>query len=105
MLVLRAVIVGLALSAAGTFPWMLLAEWNLRLLVNWPWAVLPTALYLYLYWKYLNGAGWPQTTAALRRASLRANRLSGEVWGMSVFAGFLGLGALLPLLGIMGRLV
>src|SRR5262245_58036457 len=101
----RAVIIGLVLSAAGTFPWVFLSGWNLRVFVSWPWAMLPMAMYLYLYWRYLNGAGWPQKTAELRRMSLRANRLSGEIWGMSIFAGLLGLSALLPLLSIMSRLV
>jgi membrane protease YdiL (CAAX protease family) len=44
-------------------------------------------------------------TAELRRTSLRANRLSAEVWGMSLLAGLLGLATLLPLMRIMGRLV
>ena len=61
--------------------------------------------HLWSYWKYLGGAGWPRTTAAIRRTNLRANRLSGEIWGMSLFAGILGFATLLPLLGIMGRLV
>jgi membrane protease YdiL (CAAX protease family) len=104
MLVARAVVIGLALSAAGTFPWSFLAGWNLRRFVSLPWAVLPMALYLWLYWRYLAGAGWPRTTSALRRTNLRANRLSSEIWGMSLFAGLLGFAALLPLLGLMSRL-
>jgi membrane protease YdiL (CAAX protease family) len=63
------------------------------------------ALYLWLFWRYLGGAGWPRMTAQLRRASLRANRLSPEVWGMSLLAGLIGLAALLPLTRIIGRLV
>jgi membrane protease YdiL (CAAX protease family) len=103
--VVRVAIIGLVISAAGSIPWMLLAGVNLRLWVHAPWAVVPMAFYLWLYWKYLGGAGWPRTTAAIRRTHLRANRLSGEIWGMSLFAGMLGFATLLPLLGIMGRLV
>ncbi len=101
----RAVITGLAVTAAGTLPWVLLVTWNQRVFPGLPWATLPMALYLWLYWKYLNGSGWPRTTAEARRTSLRANHLSSDLWGMSLVAGIMGLAALLPLLGIMSRLV
>ena len=110
-IIVRAVIAGLAVSFAGTAPWggvaghALLAGWNLRVFPSVPWAILPMALYLWSYWRYLNGAGWPRTTAEGRRTSLRANGLSGEVWGMSLFAGMIGFAALVPLLRIMNRLV
>ena len=110
-IIMRAVVAGLAVSAAGSIPWTgvaghaLLAGWNLRVFPSVPWAILPMTLYLWLFWRYLNGAGWPEATAELRRTNLRANPLSGDVWGLSLFAGFIGLAALLPLLGIMSRLV
>ena len=103
--IVRAVIAGIAVTAAGTLPWVLFVRWNQRVIVGLPWAILPMTLYLWLYWRYLSGSGWPQTTAEARRRSLRANALSGDVWGMSLLAGVVGLAALLPLLGIMSRLV
>src|SRR5262245_26779181 len=105
MVIARAVIVGLAVSAAGGVPWVLLSGWNLRMFVSVPWATLLTAAYLWLFWRYLGGAGWPRSTAEWRRTNLRANRLSGEIWGTALFAGILGLAAQLPLVGIMARLV
>lgn len=110
-IIVRAVIAGYVVLVVGATPWTggaghaLLAGWNLRVFPSVPWAIVPMALYLWVYWRYLDGAGWPRTTAELRRTSLRANRLSGDVWSLSLFAGFIGLAALLPLLGIMGRLV
>jgi len=104
-IVARAAIAGTVVAAAGIFPWTILAGMNLRLFVGVPWAVVPMGVYLWLYVKYLNGAGWPHSTAAFRRTSLRANGLSADIWGMSLFAGMIGLAALLPLLGIMSRLV
>ena len=104
-LVVRAVIAGAVVAAAGIVPWSILAGLNLRVFVRVPWAIVPMALYLWLYVKYLGGAGWPRETAQFRRASLRANAVPGEVWGMSLFAGMLGFAALLPLLRIMNRLV
>jgi membrane protease YdiL (CAAX protease family) len=107
----RAVIAGLAVLLAGELPWgglaghAALAGWNGRALVAVPWAIAPMTLYLWLYWRYLGGAGWPQLTAQLRRTNLRANRLSSDVWGMSLLAGLIGLATLLPLTRILGRLV
>ena len=108
--VVRALLAGLVVSLAGITPWggiagySGLAGWNLRVLVKVPWAIAPMALYLWLYFRYLNGAGWPRSTAATRRASLRANSLSGDLWSMSLVAGFIGLATLIPLTSIMGRL-
>jgi membrane protease YdiL (CAAX protease family) len=101
----RAVLAGSAVSAAGILPSALLVAWNQKFFVSMPWAVLPTALYLWLFWRYLQGAGWPRSTGEARRRGLRANRLPGDVWGMSLLAGVLGLTALVPLLGLLSRLV
>ena len=79
--IVRAVLVGSTVSAAGILPWVFLVAWNQKWLMSVPWAVLPTALYLWLFWRYLQGAGWPQSTAEARRTGLRANRLSSDVWG------------------------
>ena len=103
--IVRATIAGLVVAAAGTFPWSALVRWNQRFVLQVPWALVPMALYLWLYWRYLNGAGWPQSTAQARRTALRANSLSGEIWGRALFAGLIGLATLLPLLRIMSRLV
>jgi membrane protease YdiL (CAAX protease family) len=61
-------------------------------------------LFLFAYVRYLNGAGWPRSTSPARRLCFRANALSADVWTMSLFAGFIGLAALVPLTAIMGRL-
>ncbi len=103
--IVRAVLAGSAVSGAGILPWVFFVTWNQKLLMSLPWAVLPTALYLWLFWRYLQGAGWPRSTVEARRTGLRANRLSSDVWGMALFAGVLGLTALLPLLGVLSRLV
>ena len=69
-----------------------------------PWAVPPTAVYLWLFWRYIRGEGSPRSTAEARRTNCRANRLTEEVWGAALFAGGLGLVALLPFLRVMNRL-
>src|SRR5512145_379502 len=88
---LRAVMTGAAVAAAGIYPWAALVQWNQRYFLQVPWALLPMALYLWLFWKYLRGEGWPQATSESRRTSLRANALSGNIWGKSLFAGLIGL--------------
>jgi membrane protease YdiL (CAAX protease family) len=103
--IVRAVLAGAVVSSAGIFPWVLFSIANQKALLSVPWAILPTLAYLWLFWRYLRGAGWPRSTAEARRTSLRANGLSGDVWATSLFAGMLGLIALMPLAGVLSRLV
>src|SRR5262249_52816209 len=70
-----------------------------------PWAVPLTAMYLWGLWQYLRGAGWPRSTAEARRRSLRANRLSGEIWGAALLAGILGIATLVLFLRGLNRMV
>ena len=108
--VVRAPIAGLVVSGIGVTIWggiagfPGLAGFNLRVMPQLPWAIVPMALFLFCYLRYLNGAGWPRSTSEARRISFRANALSADLWAMSLFAGFIGLAALVPLTAIMGRL-
>jgi membrane protease YdiL (CAAX protease family) len=103
-ILVRAPVAGFVIAAAGTYPWATLASWNQRVLVRVPWALLPMSVYLWFYWRYLGGAGWPRSTSSLRRKSLRANTLEPELWVTAILTGLLGLATLVPLLGIMSRL-
>jgi len=103
--VVRAVLGGLALSAAGTLPWAAFAHLNLTYLPAVPWALAPSALYLWFFWRYARGEGWPRSTAHARRTLLRANPLREEVWGAALLAGVLGLWALVLGVSVFGRLV
>jgi membrane protease YdiL (CAAX protease family) len=103
--IVRAVVTGLVVAVAGTTPWAVLAAANLKLFPDVPWAVLPMAVYLWLFWRYLNGAGWPGSTAEERRRNLRAKRLSGEVWGAALLAGVLGIATVVLLLRVVNRFV
>jgi membrane protease YdiL (CAAX protease family) len=99
------VLVGMVVVMVGTIPRNLLFAANLRFFANVPWAVPLTAVYLWFFWRYLNGAGPPDSTAAERRASLRANRVSGTVWTWALVAGGLGIVALVLALRVVNRLV
>jgi len=104
-LLVRAVLTGLAAAMAGAVPWALLVSANTRRLPVVPWAVPVMAAYLWLYWRYVRGEGWPRSTAAARRTNSRANRVPEDLWGPALLAGILGLMAVLLLQGVLGRLV
>ncbi len=103
--IFQAVLVGMLVVIAGTIPRNLLFAANLRYYASVPWAVPLTAVYLWLFWRYLKGAGPPESTAEERRTSLRANRVSGLVWAWALLAGGLGIVALVLALRVANRLV
>jgi membrane protease YdiL (CAAX protease family) len=63
------------------------------------------SLYLWAYWKFIGGHWGPRDTAAMRRESLRANSLSGQVWALSILAGLAGFATLLAFITVMSRLM
>jgi membrane protease YdiL (CAAX protease family) len=103
--VVRAILTGGAVAAAGTLPWAALVAANIRYGSAVPWAVLPTALYLWGFWRWAHGAGWPSGTAAARRRDARANSLSDEVWSAALGAGVVGLVALVLFQQALNRMV
>ena len=104
-LIVRAIVSGFLITGALTIPWSMLAAANLKHWPSIPWSALITAPALWLYWQYLKGRGWPRSTVAARHANLRARPLSSDVWGMALFAGMIGLGALLAFQAVLARLV
>jgi membrane protease YdiL (CAAX protease family) len=108
--IVRAIAAGFVVSGIGVTLWggigafPGLAGVNLRFLPQVPWAIVPMTLFLVGYIRYLNGAGWPRSTAAARRRNLRLNAVAADVWPMALLAGFIGLAALVPLSAILGRL-
>jgi|SRR5271166_5488839 len=101
----RAVLTGLIVMLAGQFPWSILIAVNLRSPQSPPWAVPVMALYLILYWRYLNGWGWPPGNAKKRRDSLRAPGLPGNVWLWAMSSGVLAVAAAVMLQGAYSRLI
>src|SRR5262245_33768257 len=103
--IVRAVLVGSIVAAAGTLPWAGLVALNSKHWTAVPWAVPPTAIYLWLFWRWVRGAGWPRSTSAWRRTQCRATRLSDDVWGAALVAGILGLVALVVTFRVVNRLI
>ncbi len=89
-IILRAIVTGSLVCFAGTIVWSILLALNLKLAPSVPWAVLVGVVFLWGYWRYLNGDGWPRATSETRRASLRVQRLSGILWAWALTAGVLG---------------
>lgn len=109
--IVLAIVAGIAVLLGGSLPWVGLPPigglaWsNLRVLPVVPWAIVPMAVYLWFYWQYIGGRIGSPDNAATRRENLRANRLSPDVWAMSIVAGLIGFAAIMALLAIMARLV
>ena len=104
--IIRAVFTGGLVAALGTVPWALLVSLNIKHWPAIPWAVPPTALYLWLFWRYaVRGTGWPGATADARRACARANPVPDEMWGLAIVAVLLGLVVVLLLQTVLSRLV
>ena len=104
-IIIRAVLIGMLVVIVGTIPRNLIFAANLRYYASAPWAAPLTAVYLWFFWRYLNGAGPPASTAEERHASLRAHRVSGRVWAWALLAGGLGIFALVLALRVANRLV
>lgn len=80
----RAFMATIAVTGIAEVVWEALIQINLRFAPRVPWAAILMSAFLLFYWKYLKGWGWPESTAAKRRASLRAEPLSALVWRWSL---------------------
>lgn len=101
----RAILIGLAVSVGGLLPQALIYRANLRYSPSVPWGAPLTAVYLYVFWRYLNGGGPPKSTEEERREGLRAKRVPGNVWAWALLAGGLGIVALVLAFRVGNRLM
>ena len=102
---IRAIVLGLLAAAAGTYPWAWLAGANMRVLPSVPWGPAVLAVYLWLYWRYTTGRGWPASTSPARRDHARVRAVDGAVWPLAIVAGIAGLWFSVSLLRLIGRFV
>lgn len=89
--VVQALILGELVVSVGGLPPDLMLVGNLRFLPTIPWALPLTCLWLWLFWRYIAGWGWPTTTGPARARDLRGARLSAPVWRWALLAGALGM--------------
>src|SRR6476661_7265721 len=72
---ITAVFTGIVVLLAGNLPWAGLgrisglAAWNLRVWTGVPWAIVPMALYLAVYWRVISGGRSVSAGAVTRRAA------------------------------------
>lgn len=93
------------IALAGQAVWTGLLTVNLASTPAIPWSVLLMAVLLWGIWQYLDGWGWPRSTAETRKSHLRANRLPGEVLGWALLAGGLSVAALAGYWMVMAKVV
>jgi membrane protease YdiL (CAAX protease family) len=98
----RALLNAFLVSLFGSFLWGALLGANLSAARSVPWAALVMALYLWPYWRYLGGWGWPRSTSAARRDNLGARSLPPAIWRWSLVAGGLMVAANVPLTIVLG---
>src|SRR5262245_14550089 len=102
--VLRAIVAGLLVLTVGQIPFELMNSANLRRLPAIPWGAAGTAVWLWLYWRWLGGRGWPRSSSATRRTALRAGKLSPRAWRWSLIASGIATLALRMMLDLARRL-
>ena len=104
-LVFRSIGIGMLIVFVGTIPRNILYTANLRFGTAVPWAVVVTGIYIWFFWRYLQGWGPPPETSEFRRTNLRARALPARQWIWSMIAGLVGLVGLVLGLRIANRMV
>jgi membrane protease YdiL (CAAX protease family) len=103
--VVRAVLVALLILIFGSIPPGIMAQVNLKVGTTVPWSAGAAAVYLWLFWRYLGGAGWPRRTSDSRRMWLRAASCPLSVWVWALAAGALGVAFTLAFMAVYQRVV
>lgn len=98
-------LLALGMISVGGVVWGALVYANLRTTPAVPWALPVLVILLWASWHYLDGHGWPASTAATRKALLRANRVRRGALGWSIVAGLLAIVALAGFWIVMFRIV
>ncbi len=102
--VVRGIVAGLVILQIGQIPPGVFLLFNLKFTPNIPWFLLTTAVWLWFFWQYLNGKGWPEATAQARSKNLRAHPIPGRIWLWSLLAGGLGMAGVMCLAFLTARL-
>jgi hypothetical protein len=83
--IIRGILLGLLILIIGQLPTGLIFL-NLQITPSIPWFLPIMLIWLWLFWRYLNGWGWPASTAQIRNQNLRAHKISAKVWFWSLLA-------------------
>ncbi len=93
---IRAIVICLVIMLIGGSVSGALMLVNLKMAPAIPVFLPATLIWLWLFWKYLAGRGWPGATSARRSQALRAGQLSAKAWLWALVAGGCGIA------GVMG---
>ena len=91
----RAVLLGMLILMVGGSLSGALMYVNLQMAPTLPLFLPATVLWLWLFWRYVRGDGWPRSTSEQRRNLLRVRTLSQHAWGWALVAGGLALAAVM----------
>ena len=89
--ILRGVLAAAVILVVGQIPLGLFLTMNLKWSPSIPWLLPATAGTLWLFFRYLNGHGWPASTSEKRRHLLRGRALPARIWFWSLIAGAIGM--------------
>ncbi len=89
--IVRGILVAELVVSIGTIPPSVAVILNIRTSPSIPWMLVVTAGWLWFFWWYLSGHGWPPSTAEARRRDLRGPSLSKRAWAWALIAGALGI--------------
>jgi membrane protease YdiL (CAAX protease family) len=101
---IKHVLVGLVVMVAVTAPWSVIAVANVRLSPQVPWAIPVMVVYIGAVMAYLQGRGWPVSTAETRRRFFRARLANRTEFFWSLVAGALAVTCLWLLFAAAGKL-
>ncbi|MFC1785203.1 lysostaphin resistance A-like protein [Candidatus Neomarinimicrobiota bacterium] len=82
--IIRAFIVGMLIQVVGVMPIFFLVSKNLAVQPNVPWALLIGLLYVWIFWGFLSGKGWPFSNSIRRKELSRTKRMipGGKKWAI-----------------------
>ena len=104
-LIIRALITGSLVFLVGTLVWSIVLGINMKVAPSIPWGAVVMMLFLWEYWRYLGGKGWPHSTAESRRLRLRVHEVSRNLWVWALTTGFLSVGSIVSLQLVYARFV
>jgi membrane protease YdiL (CAAX protease family) len=102
--IVRGIAVAELVVTIGTIPPSVAVILNMRMSPQIPWMLIITAAWLWFFWWYVSGHGWPRSTQEARRRDLRAPSLSKAAWAWALIAGTLGITGTIALAFVTARL-
>jgi membrane protease YdiL (CAAX protease family) len=102
--IVRGIAVAELVVTIGTIPPSVAVILNMRMSPQIPWMLIITAAWLWFFWWYVSGHGWPRSTQEARRRDLRAPSLSKAAWTWALITGTLGITGTIAMAFVTARL-